>query len=225
MDACGCDEFAEIFDRRNAEGDLRRYRRKGPDRTTRMLLDLIRGQGLEGATVLDVGGGIGIIGQELLRAGASRATLADASPASVAVARAAAAEAGLADQMTFMEGDAVRRAGEIAGADVVTLDRVICCYPDVTSLVGISAAWAGKLYGIVLPRDRWLVRAGIALEALWFRLLRKRYQPFAHPNRVVDALAVAQGLEPLAETGTFFWRVALFRRVQAAPTTLDAAPA
>jgi SAM-dependent methyltransferase len=212
MDVCGCDEFASIFDRRNADDDLRRYRRQGPDRTTRMLLDLIRAEGVGGATILDIGGGIGIIDQELLRAGASRATLSDASGASLAVAREAAAEAGLVDRMTFVEGDAVRRAGEIVGADVVTLDRVICCYPDVTSLVRISAARAGRLYGIVLPRDRWLVRTGIALEALWFRFLRKRYRPFAHPNGVVDELAVGQGLEPIAEVGTFFWRVALFRR-------------
>jgi magnesium-protoporphyrin O-methyltransferase len=216
MDACGCDEFASVFDRRNADADLRRYRHDGPDRTTRMLLDLIREQGVEGATVLDIGGGIGVIDQELLRAGASRATLADASPASVAVAREAAVEAGLADRMTFLAGDAVRRADAIDGADVVTLDRVICCYPDVASLVNLSAAWAGRLYGIVLPRDRWIVRAGLALEALWYRLLRKRYRPYAHPNRVVDELAIAQGLEPLAETGTLFWRVALFRRAPVA---------
>jgi SAM-dependent methyltransferase len=212
MDACGCDAFASIFDRRNAEDDLRRYRREGPDKTTRMLLDLIRAQGVEGASVLDIGGGIGVIDQELLRAGASRSTLADASQASLAVAREAAAAAGLADRMTFVAGDAVLRARDISGADVVTLDRVICCYPDVASLVGLSAAWAGRLFGIVLPRDRWVVRVGIALEALWFRLLRNRYRPFAHPNRLVDGVAIAAGLEPLAESGTFWWRVALFRR-------------
>jgi magnesium-protoporphyrin O-methyltransferase len=216
MDACGCDEFASIFDRRNADDDLRRYRRQGPDRTTRMLLDLIRARGVDGATVLDIGGGIGVIDHELLRAGASRATLADASPASVAVAREAAAEAQLTDRVTFLQGDAVRRAAEIDGADVVTLDRVICCYPDVTALVSLSAAWAGRLYGIVLPRDRWIVRVGISLEALWFRVRRKGYRPFAHSNRMVDELAVAQGLEPLAESGTYFWRVALFRRAGAA---------
>jgi magnesium-protoporphyrin O-methyltransferase len=212
MDACGCDEFASVFDRKNADDDLRRYQRDGPDRTTRMLLDLIRAEGVEGATLLDIGGGIGVIDQELLRAGARHATLADASEASVAVAREAAAEAGLADRMTFLEGDAARRADEIAGADVVTLDRVICCYPDVRALVGLSAARAGRLYGIVLPRDRWIVRLGITLESIWFLLLRKQYRPFAHANGLVDQLAVAQGLEPLAETGTFFWRVALFRR-------------
>ncbi len=181
-----------------------------------MLLELIREQGVDGATVLDIGGGIGVIDQELLRAGASRATLADASGASLAVAREAASAAGLADRMTFVQGDAVRRADVIGPADVVTLDRVICCYRDVESLVRLSAGWAGRLYGIVLPRDRWVVRVAIALESAWFWLTRRPYRPYAHPNRFVDALAVAEGLEPLAEAGTFFWRVALFRRTAVA---------
>jgi hypothetical protein len=212
MDACGCDEFASIFDRRNADGDLRRYQSDGPDRTTRMLLDLIREEGVDGATVLDIGGGIGVIDQELLREGASRATLADASGASLAVAREAASAAGLADRMTFLLGDAVHRADDIGPADVVTLDRVICCYRDVESLVQLSASWASRLYGIVLPRDRWIVRVAIAIESAWFRLTRRAYRPYAHPNGRVDALVVAAGLEPVAEAGTFFWRVALFRR-------------
>jgi magnesium-protoporphyrin O-methyltransferase len=181
-----------------------------------MLIDLILAEGVEGATILDIGGGIGVIDQELLRAGASRATLADASRASVTVAREAAVDAGLADRMTFLEGDAVRGADAIDVADVVTLDRVICCYPDVASLVSLSAARAGRLYGVVLPRDSRIVRAALALEGLWYRLLRNAYRPFAHPNHLVDELAVAQGLEPIAESGTFFWRVALFRRVAAA---------
>ena len=80
----------------------------------------------------------------------------------------------------------------------------------------LSAGWAGRLYGIVLPRDRWLVRAAIAIESTWFRLTRRAYRPYAHPNAMVDSLAIAEGLEPLAEAGTFFWRVALFRRPAAA---------
>ncbi len=41
MDACGCVDFASIFDRRTAERDRDRYRRNGPDRTTRILLNMI----------------------------------------------------------------------------------------------------------------------------------------------------------------------------------------
>ena len=145
-----------------------------------MLLDLIRAQGVEGATVLDIGGGIGVIDHELLRAGASRATLADASAASVAVAReAAAAEAGLSDRMTFLEGDAVLRADEIDGADVVTLDRVICCYPDVTSLVSLLGRPGGAAVrdrAAAGPLDR--ARRPGARGVSGIRLLRKRYRPY-----------------------------------------------
>jgi len=173
QDRCGCDAFASIFDRPNAEGDRRRYHRDGPDRTTRMLLDLVGRDGLEGASILDVGGGIGVIDQELLKAGAARATLADASPASLAAARLEASEAGLADRMTFIEGDVVRHAGAIDAADIVTLDRVVCCYGDAASLVTLTAGLATRLYALVLPRSRWLVRAGIAAEGLWYRLTRR----------------------------------------------------
>ncbi len=39
-------------------------------------------------------------------------------------------------------------------ADIVTLDRVGCCYLAVDELVTASAAHARRLYGLVLPRER-----------------------------------------------------------------------
>jgi len=212
VDACGCDEFAEVFDRRTADSDRRRYRRAGPDRTTRQLLELLRARGVEGASILDVGGGIGVVDHELLTTGASRAVLVDASAASVAAAGDEARDRGTADRLEILRGDFVVRSAEFEPADIVTLDRVICCYPDVEGLVGLSAARARRLYGIVLPRDRRLARIAIGLTNAWFRLRGKAYRAFVHPNAVVDALAAASGLRLAAESGTFIWRVALFER-------------
>ena len=212
MNCCSGDEFAEVFDRRTADNDRRRYRRAGPDRTTRQLLDLLRARGVEGASILDIGGGIGVIDHELLTSGASRAVLVDASAASVAAAGDEARDRGTADRLEIIRGDFVGRAGEIEAADVVTLDRVICCYPDVDGLVSLSAARARRLYGIVLPRDRRLARVAVGLTNAWFRLRGKAYRAFVHPNGHVDGLAAAAGLRLAAESGTFFWRVALFER-------------
>lgn len=217
MDRCGCDTFASIFDTRTAERDRERYRRAGPDRTTRLLLDLIRGRGVAGATVLDVGGGIGVIDLELLRAGAGRAVLADASPAYLAVARDEARERNLVGRIEILEGDFVRRSAGIEAADIVTLDRVVCCYHDMRSLVAASASRARRLYGLVLPRDRWLVRVGLWFEALYFGLRRSPYRPYAHRNRLVDECVAEQGLQPIAETGTFIWRVVVYERVAEGP--------
>jgi hypothetical protein len=193
MDACGCDTdgFASIFDRRHAERDRDRYRRSGPDRTTRMLLGLLAPYRSAGSTVLDIGGGIGTIDHELLRTGASRA-------------------------IEFVDGDFVQLAAVIDPADIVTLDRVVCCYPDAERLVGLSTARVRTVYGLVLPRDRWLVRLAIRLENLWFRLRRKSYRAYVHPTVRVDEIAAANGLHPGSERRTAFWRVVVYDRRPAA---------
>ena len=212
MDACGCDPGFEIFDRKTAEDDIERYRRHGPDATTRMLLDLIAERGVTGADVLDIGGGVGVIDHELLEAGAARAVLVDAAVPSIEVAREEAARRGNLDRIDFVDGDFVSRAPTIEPADIVTLDRVICCYPDMEALVRSSASRAKALYGLVLPRDRMILRWGAKLLNLWFRFRGWRYRGFAHPNARVDALVAEAGLRPRGETGTWVWRVVLYER-------------
>jgi SAM-dependent methyltransferase len=212
MDACGCDGLAAMFDRRTAEHDRERYHREGPDRTTRMLLEMIPSNRVGGSSILDIGGGIGVIGKELLQAGAGHAVLVEASPAYLAVARQEARQANQLNRIEFVDGDFVRRAAELDAADIVTLDRVVCCYPDAEALVALSAARAHWLYGLVLPRDRWLVRAGLRILNLGFRLRRKAYRAYAHPNARIDQLVAAAGLQPRSEAGTFFWRVVVYGR-------------
>ena len=212
MDACGCDGGFEIFDEKTAKEDLERYRRHGPDDTTAMLVELIRDRGVEGSNVLDIGGGIGVIDHELLQAGARRAVLVDASPPAVEAARVEARRRGTLDQLEFVDGDFVSRASAIDVADVVTLDRVICCYPDMESLVRLSATRARSLYGLVLPRDRRLLRWSLPLLNAWFRLRGFRYRTFLHANVRVDELVATAGLRPVREATTFVWRVVLYER-------------
>ena len=214
MDSCGCEPqgFASMFDRRNAEDDRDRYRRKGPDRTTRMLLELLAPYRAASSTVLDIGGGIGIIDQELLKTGIGNAVLVDGSTASLAVAREEARRLDLSDRMEFVEGDFVKLAAAIEPADIVTLDRVVCCYPDAEALIGGSAARVRTVYGLVLPRDRFMVRIAIRLENLWFRLQRKAYRAYVHPTARVDEIVAANGLQPRAQRQTIFWRVIVYDR-------------
>jgi SAM-dependent methyltransferase len=212
MDACGCDEFAAVFDRRTAEHDLERYRAKGPDRTTRMLLDRLRPAVATGATILDIGGGIGVIDQELLRAGAGHATIVEASASYLAAARQEANRQNVLDRIEFIEGDFVRRAADIDAADVVTLDRVVCCYRDAAALVGLSAGRARRLYGLVLPRDGWWIRLSIRLVNVGFRIRRKAYRAYAHPNTMIDRLVEERGLQLVSGRSTWFWRVVVYER-------------
>jgi ubiquinone/menaquinone biosynthesis C-methylase UbiE len=218
VDPCGCDGFASIFDEATARRDRDRYRRDGPDRTTRLLLELLTPYRSAGSSVLDIGGGIGIVDLELLHAGAGHATLVDASTAYLAVARDEARRAGVLDRIEFVEGDFVRRASSIDRADVVTLDRVICCYPDMEALVAESAGRARTAYGIVLPRDRRSTRWAVALTNAWYRLRRKAYRGFVHSTARVDENAAANGLRLRADRQTWFWRVAVYDRSVATVT-------
>lgn len=210
MDRCGCDDAFEIFDRPSAERDRERYRKKGPDKTTRMLLDLLEPFVATGGTLLDVGGGIGVIDNELLRSGIGHAVLVDASSPSLEVARNMARERGTLDRLEFIEGDFVRHAEAVGGADLVTLDRVVCCYPDAEALVSVAASRTRRALGLVLPKDGWLTRIAIRGVNVGFWIRRKAYRSYGHANADIDGFAARHGLRPRAERTTWLWRVVVF---------------
>lgn len=212
MDCCEADAFAAPFDAEEARRDRDRYRAEGPDETTSMLLDMIRRHGVSGDEVLDIGGGIGVIVHELFDAGASMATLVEAAPAYAEAARTEAELAGYGERLRVEVGDFVRRAPGIGVADIVTLDRVICCYRDVDALVEASASHARRLYALVLPRDSWYVRLLIALDNVRWRARRSAYRAYAHSNARIDAHVRDLGLDRQSQAFTRFWRVVLYER-------------
>ena len=89
--SCYCPPFSAANERQFndavARHDLERYRRRGPDATTRLLRDAILRAG-NSKTLLDVGAGVAALSFELLAAGAERATAVEAAPAYLAAARA-----------------------------------------------------------------------------------------------------------------------------------------
>ncbi len=173
---------------------------------------MVRAHGVIGRTLLDIGAGIGVIDHELLGQGLQHAVLVDGSSAYLAAARDESTARGTLDRVSFIEGDFVRVADRVGPADVVTLVRVVCCYPDVDALVRTSSRKATQLYGLVLPRDRLLIRVGLAMVNGWYRLRGRAYRAFVHPNARVDALAAEAGFHPTSEATTTFWRVVLYAR-------------
>ncbi|HEX6797538.1 MAG TPA: class I SAM-dependent methyltransferase [Ktedonobacterales bacterium] len=212
MDCCQCQGIEGMFNQREAKRSLKTYRRKGPARSTRILLDALRAQGVESATLLDIGGGIGAIQLNLLDAGVTSATDVDASTAYLEAAREEAAREGFADRVTYHHGNFVDLAPSITPADIVTLDRVICCYHDLRGLVSSSASKAQRLYGLVYPRDSWLTAALAGGINLFMRLQRSPFRFFPHRNRDVEALLHAAGLQRRFHGATGIWQVAVYAR-------------
>ena len=92
---------------------------------------------MSGASVLEVGAGVGAIELELLAAGAARATDVELSGEYEEEAQKLLDEHGVADRVERRVGDFVTE--PVEPHDVVVLHRVVCCYPDVDALVGVAA--------------------------------------------------------------------------------------
>ena len=210
---CGCSP--NTFSDREAANDLKRYLEKGPDKTTRALIDAIVATGVEGTTVLDVGGGVGAIQLELLAAGAARATAVDASEAYVETASAEARRRGYADRTSAHVGNFVDLAASIAPAEVVTLDRVVCCYPDVDALLGAATDKATRIVGLVYPRDIWWNRVVGRLMNSWGWLTRDATRWYLYRTDRVDGIMRRAGFTGREITRDWIWQVVLYRRVSA----------
>jgi magnesium-protoporphyrin O-methyltransferase len=207
-----CVAAGGFFDEKQARRDLKRLRRKGPSRTTRALLDAILDRGLEGGSVLDIGGGVGAIQAELLAAGASDVTGVDASEAYLAAAREELERRGVWEKVTHRFGDFVDVFPELEPADVVTLDRSVCCYPHMEELVGRSVSLARRMYGLVYPRDRWWVRGGLAAGNALLALTRNPFRAFVHSTEAVDRIVRDRGFVPVFRSTTMVWQVVLYAR-------------
>jgi magnesium-protoporphyrin O-methyltransferase len=163
-------------------------------------------------TLLDIGGGVGAIQHRLLNAGVNRATNVDASTAYIKAAQGEAERLGHSDRVSYHHGNFVDLAPEIVPADIVTLDRAICCYHDMPALVGLSAARAAKFYGLVYPRDTWWLKIGVTIINLFSWLLRWEYRFFVHPTEAVETVLHNNGLREYFHRKTFLWQVAVYAR-------------
>ncbi len=212
MHCCEPDMYDVQFDAAAADQKLREYRAKGPRGSTARLIDDLGRGGVEGFTVLDIGAGVGAVHQSLLAAGAASATDVDASGPYLAASRLEAERRGLADRVTFLKGDAVRLAAELPAADLVALDRVVCCYRDMHALVQVASDRTRRRLGMVLPRDGALVRIAIALENRWGAFRGDPFRVYAHRTDAVLGVARAAGLDVVASHRGWFWQTLLLER-------------
>lgn len=150
---CNCCEITDhTFGEDSARADIKSYRKRGPAGQTKLILNAIRSLKIKDADLLDIGGGIGVIHHELLRDTANKATHVDASSAYLKVAKDEAARRNHADRVRFIHADFTDVASELPQADVVTLDRVVCCYPDFRGLLKAAAEHSRQAIAFTYPR-------------------------------------------------------------------------
>lgn len=208
---------AAHFNSKKAERDLRRYQRHGPDVTTRMLLSELRRRSLQGLHLLDVGGGIGVIPAELAGEGLASVTLSDVSAGYLEAARRHLASRYASHSVQFILGDFAATAGSLRDADIVTLDRVVCCYANVEGLLHGAAARARHFVAFTYPRDVWYVRAAVVVENCWYHLRRDPFRAFVHSPQRMASILESAGLVRAARHATLQWALDLYHRPPVPP--------
>lgn len=218
MSTC-CSSFAATAQRHfgaaAAQRDLESYRRRGADLTTRLLRDAILTKGPL-TTLLDVGAGVGALSFELLAAGATKAVAADAAPAHLAAAREEAGRRKLSAQLEVVPGDFVTTASGVSPADVVAMDRVVCCYPACEPLLEAALQRSQRLFAFSYPRNRWYIRAMIGLENRLRALRRDPFRTFVHSASLMEAVFQKQGFALASRHLTPVWAVDAYVRAAAA---------
>jgi magnesium-protoporphyrin O-methyltransferase len=215
MSSC-CSHFEcaanQQFNQKKVEQELNRYREKGPGPTTRLLVDGISRSGALAGTVLDVGSGVGALTLALLERGASSAIAVDASAAYVGAARDEADRRGRSDTIRFVHADFVVAAPGLPAASIVTLDRVVCCYPSCQQLLAAAVARTERCLALSYPRDVWYVRAGMALENGQRCLARNPFRTFVHPVDVIEDIITRAGLTLSSRRQSWMWSADVYLR-------------
>ncbi len=202
----------EMFKPRFARRTLKRYRKKGLDKLERRMVASIPATALDGARVLEIGGGIGTIQAELLAAGAAQGEIVELVAAYEPYARELALEKGLAQRSTFRVADVLEQPELVAPADVVVLNRVVCCTPDGVRLTGVAARLAMRMLVLTIPRDRLLMRVFMRVGNTVLGLLGRSFRAFVHPRASLCAAAEAEGMHLVGAGHGVVWEFLALQR-------------
>lgn len=212
MDCCSTEALEQQFGPRLAAVELRRYRRRGPGRTARMLLRGVRAHLPPDASLLDVGGGIGALHHELLDSGVKRACEVEPSAAFLQAAEEETRRRGHTGRVEFIHADIRLAAATVPDADIVTLDRVVCCDPDYEQVLQHSLGKARLLFGYSYPRHWFGVRAVVGLQNTLRRLRRTTFRVFVHPPERMESIIRTYGFSSVFQARTLVWQVGVYTR-------------
>lgn len=207
MTGCCTRDYEKVFGRRTADRDARRFRRRGLRGSAKVLAELAGD--VRGASVLEVGGGVGGIEIELLAAGADRTTNVELAATYESAAGVLLAERGLTQRVERRIGDFVEEADSIPAHDVVVMHRVVCCYPDVDALVGAAATHARRRMVLTYPQERRLVRLALSAVNAVMRIGGSSFQVYVHPFHRIAAATRGMELVERRRSG-FVWESAAF---------------
>lgn len=191
---CDHDDYQSVFSSRFARRQSRRYHRRGLTPAAQGIVEFATAQRIAGATVLEIGGGVGQLQVELLRRGATHVTNLEISENYEVEATRLLEHAGMTDRVTRRFLDIAQAPDEVEPADVVVLHRVVCCYPDYARLLKVAAGHARKTLVYSHPAANVVNRVQFGAENAYRRITGNDFRAFIHPPAGMVGAAESEGL-------------------------------
>ena len=176
------------------------------------MVAFLGGRGVVGASVLEIGGGVGQIQIELLKRGAARTVNVELVRGYETEAQRLLQDSGLVGRTERRVQDIAVRTEGIEAADIVVLHRVVCCYPDFTRLLGSAADLARRLLVFSYPRHDALGRLVVRVQNAFFKLRRNDFRAFNHSPDAMLAVLGEHGLRRAYAYRGPVWQVAGLER-------------
>ena len=208
---CGADQF---FDMKGAQKQLKIFKKKGAGKSTKRLLKILHLQDIQGKTLLDIGGGIGAIQWSFLENGGKNTLGVDASRGYIKVAETYAVENDFIEKSQFLFGDFVDKSEEIPSHDFVTLDKVVCCYPDYQSLIGKSIGKCNKIIALTYPLGGPISKITAMFENIYFYFKKNPFHIYIHSPREIERFIISKGFAPVQKKISFPWHVQVYSKVK-----------
>jgi magnesium-protoporphyrin O-methyltransferase len=207
---CGADQ---LFDLKGAQKKLKKFKKKGPEKVTKKLIEqLSEGNEFCEKSLLDIGGGIGAIQWEFLNKGGLHSTGVDASNNYQKVAKSHAEQIGFADRVSFVFGDFVDKSKEIPQRDFVTMDKVLCCYPDYRSLLEAALKKCKEGIAISYPVQGIVPRLFVMVENTYFKLRKIAFRTYLHSPTEIEERIKSHGFEITHKSISYPWHIQVYRR-------------
>jgi len=207
---CGADQF---FDLKGAQKKMKKFKLKGAGKITKRLLKTLLLQGVNGKTLLDIGGGIGAIQWIFLENGGEKTTDVDASTEYLKVAEAHAIENKMEENTQFIHGDFIDRSDEIQKHDFVTLDKVVCCYPDYKSLLGLALDKCNETIALSFPVGGPISKFVAIFENIYFYFKKNPFGTYIHSPKEIESFILDHGFQKVKKSISFPWHVQIYRRL------------
>ena len=210
----GCNQnYDGIFNHKMAKNLLKKYKRRGVRKSSRQLVNKLKEYHWKGASLLDIGGGIGVLFFELVPKGMERVLNIDISQAFNTVFQQEAKDRGVEKRIAFKVGDFLNFKDELGTYDLVTLDKVICCYPDYKGLVEHSVQKAARFYAYVIPRDTWWVKVVHAIGQGLMDLFQQKFRTYIHPSQAIEHIVLGHGFKKIYEVPHREWMTVVYEKI------------